>query len=573
MLLSVHDRASEHPSTLSAKQTGHDSHSRDPPSPKFDDDFDIFGTEMIPGTGGSSPFIKDEPNEWSFNDPPNMNPEGNNFGGMPMNSFNGHIASGSVDPSDLHGAGFNQFTFGNDPMSNSLIGDDELTSLDLTNNNKQVQQQNNGMSFYNNGQNMQPPRQQSHQQMFSQTPAGEPMASPYLQGVPHSQVSSYQSQHFHGQQAMSPFMGASRSGAPPLSREASYMSARPRNSMSIAMERKPSDQRTPMTPRTPAIGQLNLGTPEAGSMPQHIPGMGHRHQKSISGQWESALGSYDSYAAGSPLGSPGHLHHNQISEVLKGGKPSSLPNKVDHPGTGMVSQEAKRRRRRESHNLVERRRRDNINERIQELAILVPAHRLEDEKVRKHLTANAPISPGLTGVSPPHSSMLGQKRNSSAGNITMGLPLEDKDKGPNKGDILNGSVAWTRDLVWYVNMKMQQESQLREYIENQLHGTWPFGETDDEKRMQSELVELFDKVPLDTIDYSRGHGSGLRVPKYTNLAGEPTGSDHLAPSDATRSRPGGISSLRAAQQEQFWAGNSGGAGNLEFTKEEDETMF
>jgi Helix-loop-helix DNA-binding domain len=32
----------------------------------------------------------------------------------------------------------------------------------------------------------------------------------------------------------------------------------------------------------------------------------------------------------------------------------------------------KRRRRRESHNLVERRRRDNINDRIQELGLLLP---------------------------------------------------------------------------------------------------------------------------------------------------------------------------------------------------------
>ncbi|KAF7731694.1 hypothetical protein EC973_008865 [Apophysomyces ossiformis] len=37
----------------------------------------------------------------------------------------------------------------------------------------------------------------------------------------------------------------------------------------------------------------------------------------------------------------------------------------------------KRRRRRESHNAVERRRRDNINERIQELSTLLPEHMLE----------------------------------------------------------------------------------------------------------------------------------------------------------------------------------------------------
>ena len=39
----------------------------------------------------------------------------------------------------------------------------------------------------------------------------------------------------------------------------------------------------------------------------------------------------------------------------------------------MIANE-KRRRRRESHNAVERRRRDNINEKISELATLIPEH-------------------------------------------------------------------------------------------------------------------------------------------------------------------------------------------------------
>ncbi len=30
----------------------------------------------------------------------------------------------------------------------------------------------------------------------------------------------------------------------------------------------------------------------------------------------------------------------------------------------------------------------------------------------------------------------------------MGIPPEEKDKGPNKGDTLDGAVSWTRDLVW-----------------------------------------------------------------------------------------------------------------------------
>ncbi|KAH9932281.1 uncharacterized protein B0H18DRAFT_987404 [Fomitopsis serialis] len=47
------------------------------------------------------------------------------------------------------------------------------------------------------------------------------------------------------------------------------------------------------------------------------------------------------------------------------------------PGADLASKQAlianeKRRRRRESHNAVERRRRDNINEKISELATLIP---------------------------------------------------------------------------------------------------------------------------------------------------------------------------------------------------------
>ena len=38
-------------------------------------------------------------------------------------------------------------------------------------------------------------------------------------------------------------------------------------------------------------------------------------------------------------------------------------------------------------------RRDNINEKVQELAHFVPMHRLEDEKVRKHILNNPPLFP------------------------------------------------------------------------------------------------------------------------------------------------------------------------------------
>ena len=48
------------------------------------------------------------------------------------------------------------------------------------------------------------------------------------------------------------------------------------------------------------------------------------------------------------------------------------------------------------HRLYEERRRcDNINEEIQELSHLVPMHRLEDEKARRHILNNPPLSPIL----------------------------------------------------------------------------------------------------------------------------------------------------------------------------------
>ena len=43
-----------------------------------------------------------------------------------------------------------------------------------------------------------------------------------------------------------------------------------------------------------------------------------------------------------------------------------------HSGNRAAIANEKRRRRRESHNAVERRRRDNINEKISELATLIP---------------------------------------------------------------------------------------------------------------------------------------------------------------------------------------------------------
>jgi hypothetical protein len=266
------------------------------------------------------------------------------------------------------------------------------------------------------------------------------------------------------------------------------------------------------------------------------------------------------------------MHHQQISEVIHSGKHASLPAKVD---IGQ-SQDAKKRRRRESHNLVERRRRDNINERIHDLSRLVPQHRLEDEKIRKHINNNGPLSPSLTttGLSPPQATSLlaGGTGKRAAGNITTGLPLEEKDKGPNKGDILNGAVSWTRDLMWMLYKQLQENDELKARLRQATGEEWATEETEEERRMRTELVEAVEKNGASTFKYSRGPGSGLRVPKHTTLAGEPLGQispQSLSPGmQSNDSR----SNSNANGNTQFWTGQQSGSNSNPFNsfKEEDE---
>ena len=64
----------------------------------------------------------------------------------------------------------------------------------------------------------------------------------------------------------------------------------------------------------------------------------------------------------------------------------------------------KRRRRRESHNAVERRRRDNINEKISELATLIPECLLDPNGMRPlsslRARARSHVFPCLTKKAP-----------------------------------------------------------------------------------------------------------------------------------------------------------------------------
>ncbi|KAK5455227.1 hypothetical protein LTS15_005947 [Exophiala xenobiotica] len=534
-------------------------------------------------SSGAMPYIKSEPDDFGNN--PSHFMSASNYGTSQHfgNHFNNNQDSGNINPSDLSNFGGMQYNFGGNMsssfnMGNSGYDDSELLdSLDFANNDQGMLNDYttlNQQSVSNNNRSSAgiPMSQQNQMSnIYSSTPDGPPIQSPFLGTFDYNQFRPMGSLPQH----MSPL-------------QSGQFGKRP--SLHSANRKSSSDQRSPLTPRTSAMAALHIGTPESANIangrPIRAPNLQNRHAKTLSGQYDSTPGSLHSYLD-SPLSSPSAgMHHAGISETIGSGQHASLPAKVENGVTNSETIEAKKRRRRASHNAVERRRRDNINERIQDLSHLVPQHRLDDDKVKKQLQSNGPLSPsvGATSMSPPNAnnaatSLLagaaGRRAASTAGNITIGLPIEEKEKGPNKGDILNGSVSWTRDLMWALHMKYQQEDELAQYITS-LGGQWPFQVTEDEKRMRSEVLDAMEKNDSSTFAYSRGDGSGLRVPRHTNLAGDKIQTNpSLSPQSNFELSPGfhsggsGTGSGSNPGQTQYW--HSAGHGGISF-KEEDEFM-
>ncbi|KKZ68463.1 hypothetical protein EMCG_05922 [[Emmonsia] crescens] len=530
-------------------------------------------------------FIKNEPDD-QVSSPHQFMMSGSAYG-MPSPSFGSTFgnsaANDGIDPSELtmQNGAFMSYPFGSQQnlsssfnLGNSSIDTAELLDLDL--NGQGGVGRDNSLNFVQDqrhptGISMSHQGQMTH--VYSNTPDGGPIHSPFIR----NNFNYDQFRVNQGQQATSPHVNVNTHF------DQHYANSNGRPGFQ-GVDRNSTDARSPMTPKTPAIAGLNIGTPDSGSFPSQpmrAVSLQNRHQKTLSNQWDGTPGSAQSLID-SPISSPGHpSHHTGISEILKSGKHASLPTKVDsvhghHHSTSsqsLESQEAKRRRRRASHNMVERRRRDNINERIQDLSHLVPQHRLEDDKIRKQLVNNSALATcaGGSGLSPTNAatSLLagGSGRRATAGNITMGIPIEEKEKGPNKGDILNGAVGWTRDLMWAMHVKLQQEDELAELITS-LGGTWPFEQTEEEKRMRTELIDAMEKNDPNTFSYSRAPGSGLRVPKHTNIAGESLQSDNLSPQSLSPAfHSGGSGTNSGGAQPQYW--NSSGHAGMSF-KEEDE---
>jgi hypothetical protein len=484
----------------------------------------------------TSPYIKAEPND--FFDSASYSQFNTNNG----QNMNGQHMNNNINPASLSNSmsqNYSSFS------GNAGIADDELLDLHF----ESGQPANNGTFDFNQGM----PgylQTQANPSLFSNTPDGGPIQSPFVHDLNYNQFRpNMHEQQFAGTQSLPQQTGF-----------------------------RPNMQQLNGT-RSPATPTLKVS--EDFSHPGMQP-IAHRQQNSVgNANWDSTPSGHSwegSPSMSSPPNGP-HSYHLQISEVLKNNNGyhksgTSLPTKME-PGTGPSTvQEAKRRRRRESHNMVERRRRDNINERIHDLGTLVPQHRLEDEKVRKHLQTNAPLSPSITnnaGMSPPNpaSSLLAGPSARRATGITQGFPMDDKDKGPNKGDILNGSVAWTRDMMWYMHQKLTQEEQLKQILQS-VGKEWPFQVTEEENRMRSEICEVLNKHASQGgfTGYSRASGSGLRVPGFTNVAGDSIGNGDglgtLPPiSPGFQTVGNGLGNGMANNGAQFWSPSND-------LKEEDE---
>ncbi|KAB5580748.1 hypothetical protein GE09DRAFT_449827 [Coniochaeta sp. 2T2.1] len=379
-----------------------------------------------------------------------------------------------------------------------------------------------GQEVYGSNHNI--PLNQALNNGYSSTPDGDPIQSPFINnGFQYRGMNQFPgAMHTPLSYASSPL---GNGGITNDVNDPNYLKARA--SLSAAMQRKPSNQRSPLPSKTVPMGGIPINSQEG--FPIRLNGA---HQdKAQSMQTPSTFPhSFASAQFSSPVIQSHMQNDASLANFIKN-TGASVPVKLPS-GQQVSSQEAKRKRRRESHNLVERRRRDNINERIQDLSKLVPAHRLEDEKIRKAIQNGTPLSPSLNGISSPGlgTSGPGGRKGAgggTAGNITTGLPLDEKDKGPNKGDILNGAVSWTRDLMWMLHLKLQQQEELINTISD-LGGQVPFEFSDDERRMQTELFEAMAMNEAgngtgkpDTFTYSRTAGTGLRVPQHTDYKGEP----------------------------------------------------
>ncbi|QNQ01196.1 helix-loop-helix DNA-binding domain-domain-containing protein [Yarrowia lipolytica] len=144
---------------------------------------------------------------------------------------------------------------------------------------------------------------------------------------------------------------------------------------------------------------------------------------------------------GSPSSYGSSLEHRALSPYAR--SPLSkgvISRSLDEKQQQLLAAAERKRKRRESHNAVERRRRDNINDRIQELSTLIPENFL-----------NEPIIGGSPSLGPMGSPPPSQ---------TPGT----KDGRPNKGTILIKSVEYIKKLQTVIDEQNQREIDMYERL-------------------------------------------------------------------------------------------------------------
>jgi hypothetical protein len=144
----------------------------------------------------------------------------------------------------------------------------------------------------------------------------------------------------------------------------------------------------------------------------------------------------------------------------------------------------KRRRRRESHNAVERRRRDNINEKIGELATLIPECMLDPNAPANFV----PTEDQITGVEPmpiaaPKAEEPADAPSTPTGPGSAADALDTAANKANKGMILRKSVDYIRYLQQLVTAQASRNRTLESELAGYRGGAAPdAGAADDNLR-------------------------------------------------------------------------------------------
>jgi hypothetical protein len=176
-----------------------------------------------------------------------------------------------------------------------------------------------------------------------------------------------------------------------------------------------------------------------------------------------------------------NLHQTQKSAP---GQPAPGQPAPKQPGLDEEAQ--KRKRRRELHNIVERRRRDDINERIQDLWRLTPKERIDEvilqEKFSRYFK--------LPGQPSDDTNRIPLRSESAEEAIAALAPFLDVDwsKSPNKGQILTSTVRWVAELMQILERKFKEEDELRSFID-ELGGIGPFERHPEDKMIREHIAK------------------------------------------------------------------------------------